>query len=461
MSNRRSGKALPPLLGLVALVIWGCTDTESVFETEPPWNVPTAAQGFLGYGSAGGSTPFCEACHPEKSAEWSETDHAEAWADLQGSGEAVEECEGCHTAGARGNWVRDENVAWAATGDPRYVDVQCESCHGPGLDHLYKPEAYQPLASVDVGRDLENGCGECHTGPAYPFVDEWDRSSHARRNTFPQGRGGSCAACHEMRGVFADWSVDTNYLEKDGTEPLPLVCVVCHDPHLGTAASQLRLPIDAREFDLNLCMRCHQRRAVPDEEASGAGPHSPEGPLLLGEAGWFPPVMDYEPGELVPTHGSERNQDLCVTCHMPGIEVTDPGSGDLEFRDTGHVFEAIPCVDEAGIPTGADSCDLEERTFAACVASGCHSLESTAREFLVRARARTQNLADELDALLDQLPDDEFDSSDGIYTTAEGALFNRKLALRVGSPVHNSIFIQRLLEASIEQVELDYEFPAP
>jgi len=452
MSHHRPSRAPALLLGLTTLLVWGCTDTETVYETEPPWNAPTAAQGFLGYGSDGGSVPFCENCHADKYAEWTETQHAQAWADLQESGSVDERCESCHSAGARGNWVTDPNVGWTATGDPRYVDVQCESCHGPGLDHLYGPETWQPLASADVGTTLTNGCGECHKGQPYPFLDEWEGSAHGRRGTFPQNRGGSCAACHDGKGVLEAWGVDANYLEKEGPDPLPLTCVVCHDPHREPNEHQLRLPTDPRDYDDNLCMRCHQRRATPDTARASSGPHSPEAPLLFGAAGWFPPVMDYEPGDLIPIHGSDQNSGLCVTCHMPGMELTSPSP----FRDTGHGFDAIQCVDHDGIPNGVEECITELRTFAACVGAGCHSDEGTAGLFYDRANARTQFLADALDALLDQVPEDEFDDSDGVYTTAEGALFNRKLALRTGSATHNSILIQRLLEASIEQVELDY-----
>jgi predicted CXXCH cytochrome family protein len=444
------------LAGLATVLLTGCTDAEQVFVEALAWeNPPTGAQGFLGYSDVENRVPICGNCHVGMYAEWKETNHSHAWADLQGSGHAQEYCEGCHTVGANGNWVVDEDVGWTATGDPRFYDVQCESCHGPGLEHVSNPDASQPLAYIDVGPGLTNGCGECHTGTHTPFVEEWAESAHGKRDTYPQNRGGSCAACHELRGVFAAWGVDADYVEKDTEDPMPLVCATCHDPHDGSNARQLRFPVDVADTERNLCMKCHQRRATPDE-SSRRGPHSPQGPLLLGEAGWWPPNMRYDPGDIVATHGTEANPDLCAGCHVTAREVVDEATGDFVFHSTGHLFKATPCLDEQGVPTPSDDCAVEERSFSACSVSGCHGNEASARSALIAARSWVDFLVEELNDLLDEVPADEFDTSDGVYSPAEGAAFNALLAMEPGSPVHNPFLVESLLLASIELVRDEY-----
>jgi hypothetical protein len=135
--------------------------------------------------------------------------------------------------------------------------------------------------------------------------------------------------------------------------------------------------------------------------------------------------------------------------------VTDPATGDFQFQATGHLFEAIPCLDASGIPTAGD-CDIGQRTFMSCVDAACHSSETDARDDLVRVEARIAELVEGLDALLAEVPEDEFDETDSRYTTAEGSRFNLELAEYPGSAIHNPFLIESLLLASIRQVERDY-----
>ncbi len=37
--------------------------------------------------------------------------------------------------------------------------------------------------------------------------------------------------------------------------------------------------------------------------------------MLLGQAGWWPPGIEVD-GDIVATHGTERNPRLCATCHV-------------------------------------------------------------------------------------------------------------------------------------------------
>jgi predicted CXXCH cytochrome family protein len=326
------------------------------------------------------------------------------------------------------------------------------------------PDASQPLASLLVGTDLTNGCGECHQGAHHGFVDEWAQSQHgegARRPQYREREG--CRNCHGARGAFEAWGIDAEYIEKDGTEEIGIVCAVCHDPHDATNAGQLRFPVDVPEVDVNLCMKCHQRRAVPDRERSTSGPHSPQGPLLLGEAvGWIPPNFEYADLQIRSTHGSEANPRLCATCHVNAYEVTDLETGDFVLSVKGHSFEPIPCLDAQGVPDPAADCDLGERTFASCTTSGCHGDQDAARSAYIVATTRIADLVARLEALLDLVPPSELNRDDDIFTTAEGADFNRILGAITSSAIHNPFLTEALLTASIRQMEQDYDLaPSP
>ena len=56
----------------------------------------------------------------------------------------------------------------------------------------------------------------------------------------------------------------------------------------------------------------------------------------------------------------EANPGLCASCHVQAFNVEDEDG--VEFRVTGHSFQATPCVDAAGIPTEGEDCVPEERT---------------------------------------------------------------------------------------------------
>ena len=186
------------------------------------------------------------------------------------------------------------------------------------------------------------------------------------------------------------------------------------------------------------------------------GPHSPQGPLLLGEnVGWIPPNFEYDEGSIVGTHGTERNPKLCATCHVNQLQFTDPSTG-LEITGAGHLFKPIPCLDPSGAPTPSEECEVEERSFDSCTAGGCHGTEDAARSAFLVAKDRIARLVEELDSLLEQVPDSEFDSDDDIFTTAEGAKFNAGLGSIRSSAIHNPFLTEALLVASIDIVEEEY-----
>ena len=455
------------LLGL--LVLPGCK-TEEIIVERPRWDDPPAeASGFLGYLSSDPmdqGLPVCGDCHVSKRSAWALTAHAVAWDALQGSGNAQEFCEGCHTTNATGSTSTAEG-GWLTTEDSRYHDVQCENCHGPGETHATDPTRNNvPLASLKVGLGLESGCGECHAGAHRPIVEQWSESPHAHIVESPASRE-ACFPCHRGQGTLLAWGENANYVEKFSEEPLPVVCGVCHDPH-GEAMNdgQLRFPVHTTSSETHICSRCHNRRPNPEGETS-RGPHAPESALLEGQAGWFPPGLDVDPGQIVATHGSGSNDRWCATCHVWEYDIEDTQTGG-ELEIVGHSFNPIPCVDVEGQPLPfPNECGLsaEERFYVGCVDSGCHSSEQAAASALTAASTRMEFLAGQLQALLDELPEGEV-SRDPPYTVGDGADFNLQLAFHgneefgtntvLGSTVHNPFLMEALLIASIQAVEDEY-----
>ncbi|MEX0892548.1 MAG: cytochrome c3 family protein [Gemmatimonadota bacterium] len=461
-------------IAALALASAGCVDEKIVFKERELFETPPPeAASFLGYSNEENKLTVCGNCHVGQQTKWVQTAHADAWAGLQDSGHAQAFCEGCHTVNELGNHIEGD-VGYTSTGDARYHDVQCESCHGPGLGHVTNPDGGMvPLAAMDVGLDLTTGCGECHQGAHHPFVEEWSQSAHGAvpNQGYPGGRE-ACAPCHTGEDALLSWGIDVVYEEKaavenNSSQHLAITCAVCHDPHADKNDGQLRFPVTAPSEEANLCMKCHHKRGTPDV-TTFRGPHSPEGPVLLGYGGWWPPNLGADGGSIVATHGSEANPTLCAGCHVNSYEVTDE-LGNFVQTATGHLFEAIPCLDANGVPTTGD-CATTERTYSTCTGAGCHGSEAVARSLQLTAENRLDFLAEELDRLLSQIHPNwnscrtnnscgagsPWQTGDGIYTTAEGAAFNYELALYPGSAIHNPFLLEALLTSTIRQVKTDY-----
>jgi hypothetical protein len=148
--------------------------------------------------------------------------------------------------------------------------------------------------------------------------------------------------------------------------------------------------------------------------------------------------------------------------------VTDEETGEFVFEATGHLFTAIPCVNEEGIPVPGDCpVTVQDRSFQGCTEAACHGNEDAAFSALQRATERidrlTENLLGQLEQVDPGLTDagGEIDGADPTFTTAEGALFNYELAVfggdTRGSAVHNPFHIEALLVASIDAVQEEYD----
>jgi predicted CXXCH cytochrome family protein len=462
---------------------------------------PTRDVAFVGYSNPDTRQTTCGNCHISKQRTWQLTAHAGAWADLQASGFAEESCNRCHTTNGSSNLAPDTAGFLSVSADAKkfYYDVQCEACHGPGAQHITAPDESQPLVTITAAVGLDIGCGTCHSGTHTPFVEEWSASAHGQFRT-SVGTNAEfatyCSNCHEGRKAARRFDPEARFAEDNSSTNQAITCAVCHDPHGGPNAGQLRRPIDVPDIDVNLCMMCHQRRSVPDPTSS-RGPHSPQGPMLLGEAGWVPPNFAYDATRQASTHGSASNPRLCAGCHVEAFSTTDAVTGDF-IGVTGHRFLPIPCVDANGAPTGATDCLDTQRRFAACTASGCHGNENAARSARQILAGRLLAYQDVLwkdldnDGVLDALPTDsgllarvkltspcEFSTAttaptgactgnpigSTIVTVGEGVWFNADMIRRGdgSNGVHNPFYAEALLLGSTQALRAQYTYlpPAP
>jgi hypothetical protein len=206
-------------------------------------------------------------------------------------------------------------------------------------------------------------------------------------------------------------------------------------------------------------MKCHQRRADPSQVTTRNSVHSPEGPTLLGLAGWFPPGMSAG-DSIIGTHGTpSRNPKLCATCHVARNTATDQASGKFVFQSTGHRFIAAPCVDANGVPTTAQTCDISGKTFRSCVSSGCHATETVARTLYLTDSTRILQLVNSANSAIAKvkvLKPADCTLGGPTYTSCLGAQFNVSLAQAPGGFIHNPFLIEQLLVASINQLQVNY-----
>lgn len=502
---------------LLFAVLGGCTDT--VFRERNSFNPPPdQTNKFLGFFTASDKQTTCGNCHVLHQRDWSNTAHAGAYDSIVGNPAATDACFTCHTVSDKGN-ATAAPAGWDAVHDTAYYDVQCESCHGPGFDHVSNPDAPKsasnpPLAHIGLlgpggvldSASVAQSCGACHnqnSGPGVRAFEEWEQSGHARpvveqtpTGPFSPADVPGCQSCHEAKAILAAWGVSSDYAEKGQTgseNNMGQTCAVCHDPH-GTAKDpttgqpiphQLRFPLSTPDVNQQLCMKCHQRRAQPDP-ATSRGPHSPQGPMLLGDAGYQPPGFQPDIQAVATTHGSDKNPELCAGCHVQRIEGTDVTTGKPAIS-AGHLFMAIPCLDAGGLPVKSEDCPDDEpsRSWAACTASGCHASAAQAvaaftlitqdLDRLTKQIWDDKNANDTVDAapidggyLANKtlVPDTNYVTTDGKITPAEGALFNVRMLRPEGGVdgshgVHNPFLARALLGADIDELQAKYPGLAP
>jgi predicted CXXCH cytochrome family protein len=448
---------------MIAGAATGCVDEEIIYRDKPLFeDPPQAAIGFLGYSNVDQQQTTCGNCHAGQQVKWVESAHANAWDDLQANSHKADTCNDCHTVSNLGNGSAEAGVkvGYSSTGDERYWDVQCESCHGGGLEHVQDPSVSgtKPVASMLTGTESTDGCGECHQGSHHPFVEEWQGSRHSRVDAHVAERDaasyGSCAVCHDGKvAMKTRFNVTNNYLERDDGSRQGVTCIVCHDPHGNANTAQLRMEASSHDPATNLCSQCHQRNPVPSGGTSRNYPHAAQGLIVFGDVGWQPPGFPTD--KIYGTHGSEANAEMCVTCHMATYAVNST------TNTTGHTFEAIACLDEAGAPTSGTECTMSQRTFKSCVGSGCHGTEVAARSATIAAETRLNAASAELKRLVlaaRATPQGTADwVSNTTVTPVEGADFNSQIMEHdLSRGAHNPYLVDALLTASISYIKTYY-----
>jgi predicted CXXCH cytochrome family protein len=482
---------------VLALVVLGCTSEQIQYVTRPPFNPPPdSISGFLGYYTVSTKQTTCGNCHIDYQETWASSKHASAHSDLIASGAATSSCFSCHDLTSHGNQAVAP-AGYDKVADSVYQDVQCESCHGPGVTHVSNPEITNvPLARVAV--DTTNyGCGGCHTGNHEPFVEEWSQSLHSQL-VAPAISNTACTSCHEGKAALASWGVYAVYTHADSTTALPQTCTVCHDPMGSPNTAQLRFPINSPDENVNLCTHCHARTAEPvignTATTAHGGPHAPQGPMLDGTAGYFPPGTTYDTTLLTTSHGSSANQNLCAGCHVYPFSVTDQATGAFVLSVVGHSFYPTPCLATNGTPSGTNTCARPgdaaftptTRSFGSCAASGCHASQAAAQSAFQSNRANIAALVNTLwidgngNETLDPYPTDsgylaqiyantpaDLTNASAV-TPAEGCLFDvqmlgENLAANGDRSygVHNPFLAAALLQACISELQTQYPYLAP
>lgn len=219
-------------------------------------------------------------------------------------------------------------------------NIQCENCHGPGSVHTGQFSYDQAV------------CFQCHDNTDDEDVpNEWRTSYHAQSLTAAGGlvtRNLGCVQCHVSQEIVA---VNFEGLPPTiVTDPFPINCVACHDPHSAANPSQLRLygseKVAAGTFTITdagagaICTMCHTDQTadpntgiqvamsvVGTAGASAAASSAVDihnttaevfaagrGFTLTG-AGAYAATVQSSPhteGIFVSAGGT----DLCVTCHM-------------------------------------------------------------------------------------------------------------------------------------------------
>lgn len=466
---------------VLLVLVAACVDDEG------PVTPPSLDADFIGYSNPQTRQTTCGNCHISKQRDWGQTAHATAFASLEETGEADNPyCQSCHTTNGLSNLAADSAGYFAVTGDAKdfYKDVQCEACHGAGAGHVTAPDDAQPFSSIAADTAATTGCATCHRGNYSPYVSEWQSSLHGRFQTATAGRA-ECQGCHEGKAIVARFDPDAKFMEQGSTTNQPIVCAACHDPHGGPNGGQLRRPIDTPDLETNLCMSCHARRFAPDPTSS-RGSHSPQGPMLLGEAGWLPPDFAYDATRQASSHGSTSNPRLCAGCHVESFPVRDSVTNAVIGNSVGHRFLAIPCVDATGRPTGLSNCADTERRWNTCSSSGCHATANAAMAARQILAGRLQGYQDVLwkdkdnDGTLDALPIDsgllaqvkatsptEFSTTGAgatVITVGEGAWFNAQMIRTPDGSmgVHNPFYAEALLLSSTQALRARYTYlPAP
>jgi Cytochrome c554 and c-prime len=194
------------------------------------------------------------------------------------STDEVRECFACHTTPTvTGTKLQLDNLT---------PGISCEACHGPGADHIAAMEAkdfknkriFNP-GQMDSGEMAQEFCGSCH------------RSAEQVISNKPLN--GIVSVRFQPYRIFTSRSHDP--------DDARLRCTACHNPHEN--------PKEEAAFYDAKCLACHRS----------------------GESLKSATVAKAEEAQERDAKACPVGQKLCVTCHMPKVEV--PGT---HFKFTDH-----------------------------------------------------------------------------------------------------------------------------
>jgi hypothetical protein len=409
--------------GVFALTAVGCVSEDSTPAA------PTRDASFVGYSNPDTKQTTCGNCHVDVQAEWAQTKHASAWADLQASGHASEACNKCHTVNGLTNGTGDSTGFFTVSADAQrfYQDVQCESCHGPGANHISAPGESQPIPTFKVDNTYADGCASCHNSTHHPFAEQLAISRHGEMPNWEGAAGGCQVNCHTVWGAQTQMATRGPFREM-GINPLTttlppgLTCSLCHEPHNATDnPAQIRAPFSlaatsTADSSRHICGKCHSRSAAATAASwkSSRGGHSGQFADLMGTGGWTPAAY-FGNIQGPARHGTMEGS--CARCHMNNAPV-NTAAGAFAVQNVGHSFEVIPCLNAAslgtgGIDTAAAGCTEEQRDFSACATSSCHGSQESARHAMNLLQSEIRAYADLLwvdtdgDGTIDSLPIDQ------------------------------------------------------
>jgi len=349
--------------------------------------------------------------HGQRYDTWVLSAHARAYEKVEAHPDYAPACAACHAVGygdaSSAGWDR-HNGGFDEIPVARLEGVQCESCHGPLADLQGE---ILPAHAEDAGGDWlfalgtasdPLGCARCHGAAslaphpgAKDYAAEWRAGGHAGIPAGAQIDDPACAACHTAQGFVARL---TGAPAPAPSEPQPITCVACHDPHGNARTADLR-PTPGGD----VCSRCHS----DGEHLPLAPPHAPQAQMLAGTGG-----HEY-PGRAFPST-PHRNvaQRGCVECHYPSSE--------------GRVSHSFA--------PDAASCRR------------CHPAASGGSFWWIQQQRTISNLLVQLDQVLGAAS-----PADSLTDAFRRAEFNRRFVGRDASRgAHNYAYARALLEASLE-----------
>jgi predicted CXXCH cytochrome family protein len=490
----------------------------------------TAAK-FIGAGitlAANQNVPMGCACHladPTNFTDWSKSNHATAVKRKLNdpTGHFSFSCFSCHSIGYDGvtssgnNGFDDVAAAEKFTTVSRnavgvfdslntlypksmaLTGIQCENCHGPAGQHI---SSFPQAGNNKLDETLSsNVCSPCHlSSDRHGIGYAWQASAHA--NSTAEGAQIQftdrpvCARCHTAQGYVNEvMGGKAQPVPASGelvySNPMPIGCSTCHDPHNGSNEMQLRAKTVG-----DACIGCHITRM------SSRGLHTAgQGSMLIGAdaqpfnltianayllapassvqqnnaavgtwSGWELPGYTYENS----SHSGIKER--CVACHMASSpSFLAASASNFAKADTliqklgGHTFKVafdnITTKDTTTIlnPTGCEEChgaptidfvDLTQAKTQTLLNALYAALPK--RDTIVAAGAPNGTAILFTDTIAWQNQKSASASAKRKLTLVErAAAYNYQFVTNDGSfGVHNFNYAKGLLTSSLEQVKL-------